>query len=259
MSNRFDQFIFTSNATKFVCPKWGTAPNAFVYNYKCIAPRACAIGPNSSNRQYCCSPGSACFRPPSKCASDGSTFTCTGLGASWCCLTNEESCGQNPSKINICISLTDDILRNVSGSVLNKTYSSLTSAQPSASSYSFDPYELMAQTQTTSTEASTSTQTAGPSDHHHSLSGGAIAGIVLGVFGGVAVIAFLIAFILKRRKRSGPRDPEVSELSSNYAHAAPGPQEIHSEPVSHEMEAGKDPSELPPNAPNQPIELPATS
>jgi hypothetical protein len=181
-----------------------------------------------------------------------------------------ESCTPNPSKINICISVTDSVLHNVSESVLNQTYSSLTSAQPSARTYSFDPYELEAQTQTTLTRqasasssssssrsTASSSQAAGPTDHHHSLSGGAIAGIVIGVLVGVAVIAVLVTFLLKRRKRSRSENPGVPELPPDNAYATPGPQKPPLDSVLHEMETKRDPSELP-SPSHPPAELPVT-
>lgn len=137
--------------------------------------------------------------------------------------------------------MAHDTLNNISSSVLNETYSSLSSAQPSASSYTFDPLTLIAQTQTTSTQAATATNSAGPPNDNpspNSLSSGAIAGIVIGVVAAIA-IACLGAFLLVRhrqRKQNQLAQPAMSQADPRYTQPA---QECHgdSRHIPQEMQA----------------------
>jgi len=124
---------------------------------------------------------------------------------------DRETCITDTGRYNLCLSTAPDVLFDLSAEALNATYSSLASASPAASSYTFDPARLGAQTasstlttntgttvstaQSTTTGQSTVTVVAGAST---SLSGGAIGGIVVG-----AVIAVIIAlgsmyFFLRR-------------------------------------------------------------
>lgn len=108
--------------------------------------------------------------------------------------------------------------------MLNETYSSLSSAQPLASSYTFDPLKLIAQTWT-STQTATATNSAPPSNDNpspNSLSGGAIAGIVIGAVAAIA-IACLAAFLLVRhrqRKQNGLAQAAMSQADPKYAQLA---------------------------------------
>ncbi|KAG9235724.1 hypothetical protein BJ875DRAFT_440098 [Amylocarpus encephaloides] len=45
----FDNYLFTTNSTEYVCPKWINGFDRFW----CKHPSACADGPNTL-RQYCC-------------------------------------------------------------------------------------------------------------------------------------------------------------------------------------------------------------
>src|ERR1700761_2817668 len=80
----FDNYMFTSNATGFVCPTWLSGQ----YTWTCSPPNACATDP-STNKQYCCDTGDICWTTPSVCASGDSTFTCTSGTAKWCCLKDK--------------------------------------------------------------------------------------------------------------------------------------------------------------------------
>jgi hypothetical protein len=84
MTDYFDHYMFTSNATNFVCPAWLFGG----YTWSCLPPNACATDP-STTKQYCCDAGDVCWTAPSVCASDGSTFTCSSGSYTWCCLKNK--------------------------------------------------------------------------------------------------------------------------------------------------------------------------
>jgi hypothetical protein len=191
-----------------------------------------------------------------------------------------ETCTELPGQINICYSLAPDALLNISSSALDEAYSSLSSAQPSASSFSFDPQALIAQTQasthtstqtstqTTSTQTSRPPTTSPPTPIPHpsnSLSGGAIAGIVIGAIGGIALACLAAFLLLRRRKRRQnglahaaiPQDePKYIIPAQEYKHD-PGydmPKEMHADtrPVAelhggmpHEMEGGAPRAEMP--------------
>jgi len=148
--------------------------------------------------------------------------------------------------------LAHDTLNNISSSVLNATYSSLSSAQLSASSYTFDPLTLIAQTQTISTQTATATNSAGPSNPNpspNSLSSGAIAGIVIGVVAAIA-IACIATFLLVRdrqRKQNGLAQAAMSQAHPKYTQPAQESQ----------GDSGHMPQEMQADA-TQTIELPGT-
>jgi hypothetical protein len=85
---------------------------------------------------------------------------------------------------------------------MNQTYKSLKAARPSAASYGIPLILLQKMTSTTATPPA-SRMSAAPSNYgRNSLSGGAIAGIVVGVIGGLAVICSIAFFLYRRKRRS---------------------------------------------------------
>ncbi|QDS77921.1 hypothetical protein FKW77_001032 [Venturia effusa] len=121
----------------------------------------------------------------------------------------------------MCWHSAHDTLTNISISSLNKLYSSLSSAKPSASSYTFDPLALIAATATTSVSSvSTTGSSAAPSttsayistpsasSQSSSLSGAAIAGIAIGVLAAFALLAggFYMFARHKRQKNAEARE-----------------------------------------------------
>jgi beta-lactamase regulating signal transducer with metallopeptidase domain len=145
--------------------------------------------------------------------------------------------------------LAHNTLSNISGSVLNATYSSLSSAQPLASSYSFDPLALIAETQPTSTQIVTATNSTGHANDNStsdSLSGGAIAGIVIGVVAAIA-IAGIATFLLWRRRQKKRNRPAQAMTPADPKYAKPAQE--------HRGHSGHIPREMEPET-NQATELP---
>jgi len=232
----FVQWVFSKNSTT-ACPTWTQA-------FACPAPKACGRNP-ANLRQFCCETESRiCWGPRATCASDGSTVTCGTGNSTWCCVSGSEICTQAPGQINICWSTTESIIQNISVDSLRDTYSSLSSASPAASSFSFDPQAMIAATATTSSSIRTSptssptnsaTDNSSPGGSASSqnsgvpsspvassdsgLGGGAIAGIVVGVLGALALGAVIGYFVLRamKKKREAvappPTDPYMSMAS----------------------------------------------
>ena len=143
---------------------------------------------------------------------------------------------QLAGQINVCWSTADNPLNNISSSALDNTFSSLSSAQPTASSYTFDIAALMLQTQTAGTSAIPS---ASPSSAISSnpastagLSGGAIAGIVVGVVAAfiiaVAVTYFLVRAAHKRGQPGPRRAAELQMAEPEHASEPPENQRYYS-------------------------------
>src|SRR4051812_9230932 len=86
-SNSFDDFFFTSNLTKYVCPGFASA--------RCQPPSACARDTRTGST-YCCDAreakaptmGRVCWSIGTKCANDGTTKNCGDGDNVWCCLSD---------------------------------------------------------------------------------------------------------------------------------------------------------------------------
>lgn len=238
----FVQWVFSKNSTT-ACPTWTQA-------FACPAPKACGRNP-ANLRQFCCETDSRiCWGPRATCASDGSTVTCGTGSGTWCCVSGSEICTQAPGQINICWSTTESIIQNISVDALQSTYSALSSASPAASSFSFDPQALIAATATTSstrtsptssptnsaTDSSSPSAGGGASSQNSGvpstspvansdsgLGGGAIAGIVVGVLGALAigaVIGYFVMRAMKKKKEGAAGAPPVTDPS--YMSMTPG-------------------------------------
>ncbi|KFY10313.1 hypothetical protein V491_07716 [Pseudogymnoascus sp. VKM F-3775] len=135
--------------------------------YDCIPPSACTTD-SATGRVFCCDPKSVCFNGGRTCASDGSTFDCTSSSGKtkWCCTSDTESCTGSAGQINICWSKQHDILLDLGVTSLNNTFNSLSSAEPDATTWAFDPTALIASPSTTieaTSSASSSTSSSTPS------------------------------------------------------------------------------------------------
>lgn len=227
MSDYFDNYFFTSNVSSHTCPGFGSNV--------CKPPNACARDPNTG-RRYCCDVSDVCWTLTETCASDGSTIDCGTGTTKWCCVDQREKCTAAKNQVNICWATAHDILNNITNKVLNDTYSSLSSAHPSATTWAFSPEELIAQTappttsgaSPTSSGASSGTSAAtnpsgsndnGGGDNTTSkISSGAIAGIVIGAIAGVALIAAGLFFLWRRA-----RNQNAAKAAGGYQAPGSGP------------------------------------
>jgi hypothetical protein len=162
---------------------------------------------------------------------------------------HREICTQLAGQVRICYSSAKNPLQNITASLLNQTYSSLSSAQPSASAYNFDPAVLIAQTQPTLTRPVTATSSgvppnAKPSPNH--LSGGAIAGVVIGALAVAAIAGLAAILFLQHRKNNQNHYPEPSTRAPQ-PNLQPPFEDSHYH-VPQEMQA----------IPINPVELPGT-
>ncbi|PVH88638.1 hypothetical protein DL98DRAFT_622068 [Cadophora sp. DSE1049] len=158
---------------------------------------------------------------------------------------DSEVCTGNSGQANNCWNTAHDTLADIDWSVLNDTYLSLSSARPSLSSWTFDPATQTSSSYTTPPSASatsTISPTSSPSSH---ISGGAIGGIVVGVVAVMELAAGFGVYFSRRRDRQKrvmilgesihKDDVGVKvELSSQ-----PRPQELSTDPLVAELEAGR--------------------
>ncbi|KAF2279622.1 uncharacterized protein EI97DRAFT_464843 [Westerdykella ornata] len=233
-----EEFHYASNATGFKCPDMP---------FECEPPKVCSRD-TLLNKYYCCDPGKGgvCWTGSETCSGQGGKApggSQTGCemndGNVFCCLAKREECTQVRGQINICWA-PENPISNFSAAVMNDTFSSLSAAAPSATTWEFNLQSLLAPSSTsvassaasptaataTATLSTASTSgnaqgTATPSpptsaqsnpapepttpsspSSSSSLSAGAIAGIAIGA---VAAVSILIAgiFLLWRRERSG--------------------------------------------------------
>ncbi|KAF1359616.1 hypothetical protein EJ07DRAFT_155576 [Lizonia empirigonia] len=159
----------------------------------------------------------------------------------FCCLKTRHSkeCTATKDQVNVCWSTVDNPVANLSDTKLNETFSSLSSAKPSASSYPISLAQLQATaTPTTSlpaslsasslfsvsaTTTSSASSTSGESTEKKGISSGAIGGIVGGVVGGLAIIGLVGLLLFRRRKANtkGEHAPIASGTPSEHEHGNP--------------------------------------
>ncbi|KAH7089240.1 hypothetical protein FB567DRAFT_591351 [Paraphoma chrysanthemicola] len=225
----YDRLYFAANSSNFFCT------NGF--GLSCRPPSICAHD-DLINKYYCCNPGD-----PSAVCYTGMNVDCKGTNggpsgaqqqctSKYCCLLDREKCTQVTNQINICWATAENPVANLSKQLSNETYSSLSSAQPSATSFPININALLASSTpaslasslsasaTSSTSSSPSPSTTGTNGGGGGgLSGGAIGGIVGGVVGGLALLG-AIAFFLWRRKNNanktaGDYDANTTPYTSN--------------------------------------------
>ncbi|KAK4506887.1 hypothetical protein PRZ48_000620 [Zasmidium cellare] len=267
----YQEFFFTANGT---CPglAWDCAAGGML--------AACAYD-STVDKTYCCggaAQGTCRINSPDCLGSDGGPSStqqlCSVGDTNWCCLKDAEVCTPKQGQINVCIATQPDTIANVSQELLNDTYSSLTSAAPSATTFSFDAASLVARALSTSSSIVASSQAAtttsatvsssaasatssSSSSESSSLSGGAIAGIVIGCVFGIAAI-LIVGFLLFRRRRNnrGGATNEASYTSvprqsteKREVDMAKGPSGAYELPSPNrppaELDVGHEPRELP--------------
>ncbi|KAJ5449572.1 uncharacterized protein N7458_006021 [Penicillium daleae] len=201
MATAPSNFAFTSSLPNFECP-------TFFSGWLCPPPNACAHDADTG-RIYCCNQQDSSVKPGvvlmKSLLLSPATFA-LGLTpnialrdelTAFSCV-NRETCITASGRHNVCFSKAQDVLFDLNAEALNATYSSLASASPSASSYTFDPVSLGVQPTSSPSTTSTgtvSTGTTASAPHSTtnvqstvtviagtstSLSGGAIGGIVAG-------------------------------------------------------------------------------
>ncbi|KAF2232881.1 hypothetical protein EV356DRAFT_232139 [Viridothelium virens] len=235
MATQLSSFFFTSEASQWSCPYFNGS--------KCAPPNACAHN-STLARGYCCDsfgPDSVCWALGISCAPDGSTITCGG-SEEYCCYAALETCTRTPDQFNNCWLTGTNILANADVTKLNQTFSSLNSASPSATFFTFTPNAYLVTSFMSSDSASsssifshtsssvsaglastassplspvTTTPQTSPtlSSQGSSLPGGAIAGIVIGAL--VTLSLLTGAFYIGRWSK------KTQDLSSKRTFASP--------------------------------------
>ncbi|GIZ37267.1 hypothetical protein CKM354_000072000 [Cercospora kikuchii] len=267
----YTEWYFSGNNS---CPGLGIA---------CNAPDSLCAYDSVVDKYYCCSGASynVCRAFAADCGgSNGepssSQQECTSDSVSWCCLDSRESCTQRTGQINVCIASQDNPIGEVPQSLINETYASLSSASPSASTFSVDVASLVsratatstsssATTTSTSSPTSTASETASPpsEDSDSGVSGGTIAGAVVGGVAGLALIGALVWFLLRRRARHThapvPTSPtgDQAEKHDHFGAVSPGYSTPAPEYHLSEMEGTREIKEMPGGAAHQVKELPS--
>ncbi|PPJ54973.1 hypothetical protein CBER1_05633 [Cercospora berteroae] len=189
----------------------------------CSPGRSMCAHENVNDKNYCCDSlsdtgGNVCYTLSPSCdGSDGGPSSvqqsCSGVGEqvndiTWCCLKDFERCSSRTNQISTCIAIQDNPIALVPEQLVNDTFSSLSSANPSATTYSIDVFFLAARaTATTTTSPAATTTDAAPAatstssdESGGSTPTGAIAGGVVGGLAVLAVIAGGIWFSMRKRK-----------------------------------------------------------
>jgi hypothetical protein len=166
----------------------------------------------------CPAPDAVCWSFAKTCAGSNSTdpgplqISCdNNSDTRWCCNAEYEECTQTAGQINVCWAKTfqnpnDGLAASAAASIAS---SAVSASQASALSSRISAISATSATTTVSARTTTSsrkaTGTASPLKNggvsKHRLSGGAIAGIIIGSIAAAIIFALLVLFFLQRRKR----------------------------------------------------------
>lgn len=165
----------------------------------------------------------------------------------------------------MCYATAQDTIGNVSQQLLEDTFSSLSSADPQATTFSFDATSLSAfaanpstsssiissstssssaARTTTGSSSSASTTTTTPSGSSSGLSAGAIAGAVIGSVVGLAVILGL-AYLAFRRRSSQKATTDEAAFTSSHSPDVQVAHQKNFQPVRLVEMGVREPQELP--------------
>ncbi|KAF2438953.1 hypothetical protein P171DRAFT_476820 [Karstenula rhodostoma CBS 690.94] len=285
----YDKFHYTTEASNWLCPGM---------SWQCIAPSICAHD-GLTDLYNCCdsdADDAVCWNNSTPCEGEdektpaSNQIGCSSGSNAFCCLKGREECTQRFNQINVCWEIAADPFRNVSQAKMNATFSSLSSASPSASTLAIVDISVLTAISTsaastiTSTTSTSTRRSQSPSTATHvsttsliantlntpssepesknGISGGTIGGAVVGAVVGMALVGGG-AFFLFRRRRGSNSAPKGGELDGhgpanvylvNQTHLQSVPQEKYAHEVADSNYALQELS-----ANNQPVEMDGSS
>ncbi|KAL6711230.1 hypothetical protein ACN47E_005761 [Coniothyrium glycines] len=211
----FDILAFPSDATDYVCPGM---------NSTCIPPNICAHQ-FALDRYYCCHPlQGECVVDPSVCGAreerpSSNQQSCQNSDATtFCCEKDGERCTEVEGEA-LCWSTEQNLVANFSKTVMNRTFSALTSANPSVTAWTvslgdFSKTPLPTSSIAIPVQSSPPVVRKGPS-----LSKDVIGVIVGGVVGGFILGGLAMLVLWRRRqiiKRARGRTHDLADSDDEF-------------------------------------------
>jgi hypothetical protein len=223
-------------------------------------------GTNPTLLYACPAPDSVCWSFSRKCTGKNSTtpgtnqISCNNNGnTNWCCDSIYDSCTQSYGQINVCWGknfvnpnkgVSPSAAASIASSAISISQASALNSRLSAISVTGTPSKTSSTAKGTGTSGAKSGGPSGTGHKSDSLSGGAIAGIVIGALAIAIILALFALLFLHRRKKARMAAPpgvyEAGEHQSQhdyYAAAEPKKLEPPQAPLA-ELPAFEAPSEL---------------